>query len=130
MSLSPTTFYTISTPAAVVGTIINDDTNLAITPASISQQEGNSGVTYYTFTVTRTGILSGNSTAQWSVTGIGQPADANDFPGGILPTSNVTFAAGETTKTITIDVIGDTIAENDENFGVTLTNPTIPATPK
>jgi len=122
--LSPTTFYTISTPAAVVGTIVNDDTNLAITPASISQQEGNSGVTYYTFTVTRTGILSGNSTAQWSVAGIGQQADANDFPGGVLPTGSVTFAAGETIKTITIEVNGDTIAENDETFAVTLANPT------
>jgi hypothetical protein len=124
ISLSPTTFYTISTPAAVVGTIINDDTSLAISPATISQQEGNSGVTQYTFTVTRTGLLSCSSTAQWSVIGIGgQPADAADFPGGVLPTGSVTFAAGETSKTITIDVNGDTIAENDETFAVTLADP-------
>ena len=125
ISLSPATFYTISTPAAVVGRIVNDDTNLAIKPASISQSEGNSGTTLYTFTVTRSGLLSGSSTAQWSVTGVGgNPANANDFPGGVLPTGSVTFAAGETSQTITIEVNGDSIAENDEIFVVTLDNPT------
>jgi hypothetical protein len=125
ITLSANGDYIRETTTAVIGTIVNDDTNLAISPAIISQAEGNSGVTRYTFTVTRTGLLSGSSSAQWSVAGIdGQPADANDFPGGVLPTGNVTFAAGETTKTITIDVIGDTIAENDETFAVTLTNPT------
>ena len=71
ISLSPTTFYTIATPAAVVGRIINDDTSLSISPPIISQQEGNSGKALYTFTVTRTGLLSGSSTTQWSAAGIG-----------------------------------------------------------
>jgi uncharacterized delta-60 repeat protein len=125
ITLSPGSSYAITTPAAVVGKIINDDTNLAITPPTISQPEGDSGKAFYTFTVTRTGLLSGSSTAQWSVTGIGgQPADTNDFPGGTLPTGTVTFAAGETSQTITIEVNGDTIAENDETFAVTLANPT------
>ena len=124
ISLSPTTFYTIATPAAVVGRIINDDTSLAISPPVISQQEGNSGKTFYTFTVTRSGLLSGSSTAQWSVAGIGvHPADADDF-GGSFPTDTVTFAAGETSKTITIEVSGDTIAESDETFAVILSDPT------
>jgi hypothetical protein len=36
----------------------------------------------------------------------------------------LTFAPGETTKTITVNVIGDTVAEPDESFNVTLSNPT------
>jgi hypothetical protein len=124
ISLSPTTFYTIATPAAVVGRIINDDTSLAISPPTISQQEGNSGKTFYTFTVTRTGLLSGSSTAQWSVAGIGDhPADADDF-GGSFPTGSITFGENVTSKTITIEVSGDTIAENDETFAVILSDPT------
>jgi hypothetical protein len=31
---------------------------------------------------------------------------------------------GETVKTITVDVIGDTVDEDDENFSVFLSNPT------
>ena len=34
------------------------------------------------------------------------------------------FAAGETTKTIIVDVLGDTTVEPDEGFTVTLSNPT------
>jgi hypothetical protein len=124
ISLSPTTFYTIATPAAAVGRIINDDTSLAISPPTISQQEGNNGKTFYTFNVTRTGLLTGSSTVKWSVAGIGaHPADANDF-GGSFPTGTVTFDADETSKTITIEVSGDTIAENDETFAVILSDPT------
>jgi hypothetical protein len=107
-----------------IGVIVNDDTNLAITPPCISQPEGNSGTTLYTFTVTRTGLRTGSSSATWSVAGIGvHPADADDF-GGSFPTGTVNFAAGETSKTITIEVSGDTIAENDETFAVILSDPT------
>ena len=41
-----------------------------------------------------------------------------------LPTAGtLTFAPGETTKTITVDVLGDTIDEPDETFFVDLSNP-------
>src|SRR5439155_13449096 len=36
----------------------------------------------------------------------------------------VSFAAGETTKIITVNVSGDTAAESDEGFTVTLSNAT------
>ena len=40
-----------------------------------------------------------------------------------LPSGTVSFAAGETSKTITVNVAGDTIVEPDEGFTVTLSNP-------
>ncbi|MCC6717034.1 MAG: Hint domain-containing protein, partial [Acetobacteraceae bacterium] len=57
----------------------------------------------------------------WQVTGSGpDAADAADFLGGILPTGRVTFVAGEASRTITVRVAGDTKAEPDEGFTVSL----------
>ena len=75
---------------------------LAISAANASQNEGNSGSTAFTFTVTRTGSTTGASTVSYAVTGSGaNPATAGDFTGGVFPTGTVSFAAGETGKTIT-----------------------------
>ncbi len=119
---------TIST-ATAAGQIVNDDPvtqpapALAIAPASISHDEGDLGGTDYTYTVTRTGDTTGASSASWSVAGSGShPADAADF-GGALPTGSLSFAAGQTSKDIVVHVSGDTAAESDEGFTVTIANP-------
>ena len=111
------------TTATATGTIQNDDViTLAIAAASATKAEGNSGTTPFTFTVTRAGDTSGATTVNYAVTGTGaNPANAADF-GGTLPSGTVSFAAGETTKTVTIDVVGDSTAESDEGFLVTLSN--------
>ena len=44
--------------------------------------------------------------------GVGNPATAADFAGGVFPTGTVSFAAGETSKTITVNVAGDTAGRN------------------
>ncbi len=51
------------------------------------------------------------------------PADATDF-GGILPSGTVSFAPGETSKTLTITVSGDTQSEGNEAFLVALSGAT------
>ncbi|MGE0580404.1 malectin domain-containing carbohydrate-binding protein, partial [Reyranella sp.] len=97
---------------------------LSIAAALASQNEGNSGSTAFSFTVTRTGDTSGSSTASYALTGSGSaPANAADFTGGVLPTGTVSFAAGETGKTITVNVAGDGTAEPTETFVVTLSSP-------
>ncbi len=56
------------------------------------------------------------------MTGSGtNPAAADDF-GGTFPAGTVSFADGELTKIITINVSGDSFVEPDENFTVTLSN--------
>ena len=61
-------------------------TFLSIAAASAEKNEGNSGTTPFTFTVTRTGDLSAASSAAWAVAGSGtSPANAADFMGGFLP---------------------------------------------
>ncbi|MDP3876477.1 MAG: Calx-beta domain-containing protein [Methylobacter sp.] len=110
------------------GSIVNDDkdtpTTLTLEPAKISSSEGNSGTTLYTFTVVRSGALSGTSTIDWKVTGAGlNAADATDFVGGVLPSGTLTFAPEEGEKTVEIKIQGDTTVEPDENFIVALSNP-------
>ncbi|MFM7560081.1 beta strand repeat-containing protein, partial [Cylindrospermopsis raciborskii] len=124
VTLSNPSGATIST-ATATGTIQNDDAALAIASTNVNQIEGNSGTKAFTFTVTRNGDTTSSSSANWSVTESGtNPANGADFVGGTLPTGTVNFTAGETSKSITVNVLGDTTVEPDEGFTVTLSNPT------
>lgn len=114
---------------AVIATILNDDTapaaTLAIAATAATRAEGDSGTTPFAFTVTRSGDTSATSSAVWKVTGSGSTAAAaTDFVGGTLPGGTVSFAAGQTSATITVNVAGDTVIEGDEGFTVTLSSPT------
>jgi len=121
VTLSNATGATIDAGTAV-GTILNDDISLSVSAADANKAEGNSGSTPFTFIVTRRGLTTGTTTVNYVVAGTGvNPADAADF-GGTLPGEQVTFAAGETTKTITIHVRGDTTVEANESFSVTLSD--------
>ena len=84
--------------------------------------EGNSGTTALVWTLT---LNRDGSTASypysWAVTGSGaNPADGADF-GGTYPSGSGAFAPGETSKTITVLVTGDTAVEPDETFTLTVT---------
>ena len=99
-------------------------TTLSIAATDASKAEGNSGSTPFTFTVTRGGTTTGTSSVNWAVTGSGSaPADATDF-GGSLPGGIINFAPGETSKTLTVNVAGDTTSEPNEGFTVTLSGAT------
>jgi hypothetical protein len=105
------------------GVIRNDDTRLDIVATDAQKLEGNSGLTPFVFTVTRHGLTTGTTTVNWAVTGSGSnPADAADF-GGTLPSGQLTFTPGQTSRTLTVNVRGDTVYEPDETFQVTLSNP-------
>jgi hypothetical protein len=116
-----------SSVGAVIGTaqaqglIENDDGALSIAATDADKAEGNSGSTAFTFTVTRTGDTSGAASVQWAVGG--SAVNGADFTGGLLPSGTLTFAAGESSRVITVNVAGDTVVEPDENFTVTLSNP-------
>lgn len=95
--------------------------NFSIAPTSADKAEGQTGATAYTFTVTRTGATDVAHSVNWSVSGIA--VTGADFVGGLLPGGVLSFAAGETSKIITVNVAADTIIEKDEAFTVTLSNP-------
>ncbi len=101
--------------------------NLAIAATNANRAEGHGGTTGFTFTVSRNGSLALPSTAAWSVAGIAgagtQPATATDFAGNSFPTGTVSFAPGESSRTITIPVLADTAGESNERFAVSLSAP-------
>ena len=125
---NPSTGATLGT-ASAIGAIRNDDAVLSIATASADKAEGQSGTTPFTFTVTRTGDTGAAHSVSWSLTGSGaNAASASDFAGNALPSGTVSFSAGETSKTVTVNVAGDTGVESDEGFTVTLSNPSTGAT--
>jgi Ca2+-binding RTX toxin-like protein len=84
--------------------------------------EGNAGTTPYTFMVSLNGAAFSTQTINWAIAFTGaNPINAADLSGATSGT--ITFAAGETTKTITINVAGDTVAESNETFALSLSNP-------
>jgi hypothetical protein len=89
-----------------------------------SKPEGGTGTTTFTFGLTLHGDNSVAHSVSWAVTGAGaNPATAQDFAGGVLPAGTIAFQPGETSKTISIGVAGDTVVEPDEGFTVSLSNP-------
>jgi Calx-beta domain len=109
---------------------------LSIVPLDANKNEGNSGSTPFTFTVTRTGDTSEATSVHWSVSAGQDPTAApSDFTNGPFefPSGVVTFAPNDPneTKTITVSVHGDTASESGglaENFVVALSNPSSGAT--
>ncbi|MEA2403470.1 MAG: hypothetical protein QOE08_117, partial [Thermoleophilaceae bacterium] len=97
-----------------IGTITNDETGLAINDQSVA--EGNSGTTPATFTVTRSGATTGITTVHYA-TADGSANAGSDYA---ATSGDLTFLTGETTKTIAVNVNGDTGVEPDETFKVNL----------
>ncbi len=88
---------------------------------TVSEGSGADTALAYTLTLVRNGV-SGAVPFSWSVTGRGaNPASASDFAGGTWPGGSGTFAAGETTKTLTLTIAGDTAEEADEGFAISVT---------
>lgn len=85
----------------------------------VSQAEGNSGATNFTFNVT----LSAPSASAVSVnysTADGTALAGSDYS---AESGAITFAAGQTSRQIVVPVLGDTKPEANETFVVKLANP-------
>jgi Ca2+-binding RTX toxin-like protein len=85
----------------------------------VSHNEGNSGTTAYTFTVSLSGPTGTVVTVDYA-TSDGSATTADGDYGAASGT--VTFQSGETTKTVTVLVNGDNKFEPNENFLVNLSN--------
>ena len=111
---------TITTPTLVVPFL----PTVAINASTTAQQEGNIGSTPYSFSITRSGDLAGESRVSWSVEGSGaNPATALEFAGGALPAGSALFGPGQDTLSMAISVVGDGTLESDEGFRIQLHSP-------
>lgn len=101
---------------------------LSIAPGLADRFEGSvdAGV-QFTFGVTRGGDSSVAVSARYRVAST--QAKESDFLGpdfqlaSVYPTGIISFAPGETSKTISVFVVSDRVAEPDEAFSVTLSEP-------
>ncbi|BAG02680.1 Calx-beta domain-containing protein [Microcystis aeruginosa] len=119
LTLAAGTGYTIGTTTPVTGTINNDD-SASISINDVTVSEGNSGTTNAVFTVTLSNPVDTSVTLNYATAnGTATTAD-NDYTA--IATTPLTFNVGETSKTITVAVNGDTKVENNETFFVNLSN--------
>jgi hypothetical protein len=73
--------------------------------------------------VTRAGNVGGTHSIAWAAVGQGPDSvGPRDFAAGTALTGGLIFLPGETSKTITLAVQGDTLVEPDEHFEVLLRN--------
>jgi hypothetical protein len=98
-----------------IGTIQNDDTTLRVNDITVA--EGDDGITTAVFTVSLTGALPADPVSVNYATGNGTAAAGSDYVGS---SGRMTFAPGETSRTISLVVLGDAINENSETFFVNL----------
>jgi chitinase len=111
--------------ATGVGTIANDDQPVIAPPSRISindvsMAEGNAGQTAFRFTVSLDQPQSAAVTVDFA-TANGTAAAPSDY---VANSGTVTFAPGDTSKTVTVQVNGDTARELNETFNLNLANAT------
>jgi hypothetical protein len=95
-----------------IGTIVDDEPRISV--SDVSKSEGNKNqTTQFTFTVTFSAAYDQPVTMSFqTVNGTATTSDG-DY---VAKSGTLTFAPGETTKTITIVVNGDSKKETDETF--------------
>ena len=102
---------------AGTGTIIDDDPLPTVSIGDVSLAEGDAGTTTASFPVTLSAPSGKPITVDYATAD--GTATASDYTGA---SGTLSFAPGETSKTMDVDILGDTTYENDETFGVSLSN--------
>ena len=125
-----------ATTSATTIMIDNDATASKITIADDTDTEGNPGDNKtLTFDVSLSPVAMNPVTVDYTLGKAGDTAEiTNDYTdatmrtdddGNLIPAAGkLIFAAGDTTKTITIDIVEDTVEEPHETFTIVLSNAT------
>ena len=103
------------------GTITDDDDPPTLSIQDGSRSEGDSGAASMVFTVTLSEASGFSVSVDYAEGAPGTATPGVDYtaPSG----GTLTFVPGETQKTFTVDVLGDTLDENNETFNLALSNP-------
>ena len=117
VTLSNPTNATISDATGRV-TISDDDDPVTVTISDVTVTEGDTGSVSAVFTVTLSRAVSaGVSVAYNTVQGTAVPGDYSQSSGSLF------FSPGQTSRTVSVPVFGDSIDESDETFSMQLSNP-------
>jgi CSLREA domain-containing protein len=117
--LSNPTNATITRNTAI-GTILDDDSKASISISDAEVVEGDSGTANALFTIRLANAVGRAVTLKYA-THKGTATSNADF---VSSSGTLSFAIGETTKTISVAVKGDTIDELNEQFSVKLSSAT------
>lgn len=115
---------TLPTNAVIVksqatGTILNDDAPPSLSINDVTVAEGNTGSVNATFTVTLTAASEQSITVNYA-TSDGTAVAGQDYT---TRSGTLTFAAGTTSQTVAVPVVGDALNEVNETFTVNLSSP-------
>lgn len=120
VSVLQTFFLPFSDLSATV-TLLNDDQPVTVTTVSNPTiTEGNSGTKNATFTISLNQGAIGNESFRVT-TANGTAVAPGDYS---AVDQTITFITGQSSKTVTVAIKGDTAAETDETFTLQLTQPT------
>ncbi len=126
LTLTSGTGYNVGSPSSASGTITNDDTNVSVAVSPASVTEDGAGNLVYTFT--RVGVTTNALTVNFSIDAGGNnavfPADYGQSGAAtfVPPVGTVTFGAGSSTATVTVDPTPDLLVEPDETVIFTVTS--------
>lgn len=104
-------------PVAVL-TILNDDSGISFSSANYTRNE-NSVNGLAAISIIRFGSTDGPASVDFTTTTNGTATADLDY---VPVTTTVVFESGETTKTVNIPIINDTLIEGDETVTMELTN--------
>ncbi|MFM9960411.1 MAG: beta strand repeat-containing protein [Planctomycetaceae bacterium] len=121
LTLTPAETYLIGTANSATGIILNDDprVTVAASPGSVTEN----GTANATYTFRRTGPTTNPLTLNFDVGGTATLSTDYTTSGAVSFTESrgsVTFAAGQASKIVLIDPIGDTAVEANETVVLTL----------
>jgi hypothetical protein len=102
-----------------VATITNDDAYSYLSINDITVPEGNSGTKTGKFTVTRSGSTAQPASVMYTTNNASAVAPTDYVT---VPPTELDFAAGETSKTVSVTVNGDTTFESNETFVMRLSS--------
>jgi len=107
-----------------VGTILNDDTRIALDQAVLEQIEGDTGTTLWSFPLSL--AVPADVPVTLQVDTADGTAEASDLDYVPLSGYVLTFDPGEMAKPLTVEVLGDTQIEPHQTFYVDLSNASQP----
>ena len=120
LTLSNASSGTSIATASGTGTITDDDTpSFSIDSPSVTEGDEEESTTL-TFTVTLEPAAMVQATVNYADAGTGTAESGVDYTA--ITGGTLTFAAGETSKTIDVSVIGDILSEPDETVVIALSN--------
>lgn len=117
-----------ASPGVPIGAVATDVVDIAVDaqPPSVQFAAASTAVREdagtASVTITRTGNTDAGSTVSFATTAAGGATAGGDFTA--VAATPVTFAAGETSKTVTVPVLNDRLSEPSETIGVAITAPT------